>query len=164
MKSSSCVLDALPSMPACSMHASHVIYVVTDLRSSAGLCYLCVFFTWGALCVTKLGSSDGRASSVAVWGFVAAISTLVLVVQAAVQLLFFVGNDAWASDPETKEILELLGCPKALSGLDLFLVSHLSLFQPQHHAPHLVACNVYGEAMHCRIKSHARCSDVVMAA
>ncbi len=103
-------------------------YVITDSVSSAGLCYLCVFFTWGALCVTKLGSSAGRASSLTVWGFVAAISTLVLVVQAAVQLLFFVGNDAWASDPETKEILELLGSPKALSGLDLFLVSRLVLF------------------------------------
>ena len=42
--------------------------------------------------------------------------------QAAVQLLFFIGNDAWASDLRTKEILELVGCPKALSGLDLFLV------------------------------------------
>lgn len=101
-------------------------YASTESVSSAGLCYLCVFFTWGALCVTKLGSIAGRASSLAVWGFVAAISTLVLVVQAAVQLLFFVGNDAWASDPETKEILELLGCPKALSGLDLFLVSRLA--------------------------------------
>lgn len=57
------------------------------------------------------------------WGAVAVISTLVLIVQAAVQLLFFLGNDAWASDSETKEILELVGCPKALNGLDLFLVS-----------------------------------------
>lgn len=93
----------------------------------AGLCYLCVFFTWGALCVTKLGTSAGRASSLAVWGAVAAISTLVLIVQAAVQLLFFIGNDAWASDLRTKEILELVGCPKALSGLDLFLVNTASI-------------------------------------
>ena len=94
----------------------------------AGLCYLCVFFTWGALCVTKLGTSAGRARSLAVWGAVAAISTLLLIVQAAVQLLFFIGNDAWASDLRTKEILELVGCPKALSGLDLFLVN-----TAQHH-------------------------------
>ncbi|CAL8464921.1 g4456 [Coccomyxa elongata] len=103
-----------------------ILLVAFTNPSLTGLCYLCVFFTWGALCVTKLGSSACRASSLAVWGFVAAISTLVLVVQAAVQLLFFVGNDAWASDPETKEILELLGSPKALSGLDLFL----DLFPP----------------------------------
>lgn len=90
--------------------------------ASAGLCFLVAFFTWGAVCVTRLGSSAGRASSMAAWGAVTAMATLVLIMQAGVQLLFLIGNDAWASDAQTKEILELVGCPKALSGLDLFMV------------------------------------------
>jgi hypothetical protein len=44
--------------------------------------------------------------------------------QAGVQVLFLVGNDAWASSDDTKEILQLLGCPKALSMMDVFWVSH----------------------------------------
>lgn len=80
------------------------------------------FFTWGALCAAKIGSPAGRAGSVAVWGAVAAAATAVLAAQALIQALFLVGNDAWASNPQTQEILELLGCPKAQGGLDLLLV------------------------------------------
>ena len=43
--------------------------------------------------------------------------------QAGVQVLFLVGNDAWASSEDTKEILQLLGCPKALSTFGILLVS-----------------------------------------
>ena len=47
--------------------------------------------------------------------------------QAGVQLLFLVGNDAWASSKDTKEILQLLGCPKALSTMDILRVRHAQL-------------------------------------
>ena len=40
------------------------------------------------------------------------------------QVLFLVGNDAWASSDDTKEVLQLLGCPKALSMMDIFWASH----------------------------------------
>lgn len=90
--------------------------------TAAGLCFLAAFFTWGALCAARLSSTAGRAGTVAVWGAVAASAALVLIAQALIQALFFVGNDAWASDPQTQEILELLGCPKAQSRLDVFLV------------------------------------------
>ena len=42
------------------------------------------------------------------------------------QLLFLVGNDAWASSEDTKEILQLLGCPKALSTVDILWVRRAS--------------------------------------
>ena len=42
--------------------------------------------------------------------------------QAGVQVLFLVGNDAWASSDDTKNILQLLGCPKALSTIDILWV------------------------------------------
>ena len=42
--------------------------------------------------------------------------------QAGVQVLFLVGNDAWASSEDTKNILQLLGCPKALSTVDILWV------------------------------------------
>ena len=38
------------------------------------------------------------------------------------QVLFLVGNDAWASSDDTKNILQLLGCPKALSTIDILWV------------------------------------------
>ena len=41
------------------------------------------------------------------------------------QVLFLVGNDAWASSEDTKEILQLLGCPKALSTFDILWVGLL---------------------------------------
>lgn len=42
------------------------------------------------------------------------------------QVLFLVGNDAWASSDDTKEILQLLGCPKARSTMDIVWVSYLA--------------------------------------
>ena len=53
--------------------------------------------------------------------------------QAGVQVLFLVGNDAWASSDDTKEILQLLGCPKALSMMDIFWVSRQIYPDPRHH-------------------------------
>lgn len=50
--------------------------------------------------------------------------------QAGVQLLFLVGNDAWASSEDTKEILQLLGCPKALSTMDVLWVRAYSAGSP----------------------------------
>ena len=47
--------------------------------------------------------------------------------QAGVQVLFLVGNDAWASSDDTKNILQLLGCPKALSTIDILWVKLMPL-------------------------------------
>ena len=60
--------------------------------------------------------------------------------QAGVQLLFLVGNDAWASSEDTKEILQLLGCPKALSTIDILWVRrlcswHMTLTMADHNRP-----------------------------
>jgi hypothetical protein len=88
------------------------------------------FFAWGVVCAAaRPGSPGGRGSGAALWGGVAAAALLVLGVQACVQLLFALGNDAWASDPRTQRILELLGCPKAQGGADLFLARNI-LFAP----------------------------------
>ncbi len=47
----------------------------------AGLCFLLAFFSWGGLCVTQLGTVAGRASSLALWGFVTGLAAVLLVVQ-----------------------------------------------------------------------------------
>ena len=48
---------------------------------NAGLCFLLAFFSWGGLCVTQLGTVAGRASSLALWGFVTGLAAVLLIVQ-----------------------------------------------------------------------------------
>ncbi len=39
------------------------------------------FLAWGGICVTQLGTVAGRASSLALWGFVTGLAAVLLVVQ-----------------------------------------------------------------------------------
>jgi len=42
---------------------------------------LLAFLAWGGICVTQLGTVAGRASSLALWGFVTGLAAVLLVVQ-----------------------------------------------------------------------------------
>ena len=55
-----------------------------SLNAIAGLCFLLAFFSWGGICITQLGTVAGRASSLALWGFVTALSAVLLVFQVLV--------------------------------------------------------------------------------
>ena len=66
--------------------------VAPELWCIAGLCFLLAFFSWGGICITQLGTVAGRASSLALWGFVTALSAVLLVVQVLVTANYLISD------------------------------------------------------------------------
>ena len=108
---SMCAPFSLMSLP--EEHACVLGMCPTLRMCCTGLCFLLAFFSWGGLCVTQLGTVAGRASSLALWGFVTGLAAVLLVVQ--VLFLLCCWDLAFWDEPHTGCADVLLQAPPTCS-------------------------------------------------
>ena len=89
---------------------------------SAGLAFLFLFFAWGLLYIRRHTTSAAIRVGGTVWGALAGGAAALLLGQIILQIIYAAGNAGWATDPNTRQVLQLFGLTKANSAKRIILV------------------------------------------
>lgn len=100
-------------------HCKHITY---DIRLLAGLAFLLLFFAWGLSYIRGHTRSAAVRVGGTIWGALAGGAAALLLGQIILQSIYAAGKAGWATDPDTRRLLQLLGLTKAKNAKQIILV------------------------------------------
>lgn len=106
----------LPAAAAC------VVASLLNQQSLVGLVFLAAWLAWGVYCVPSSRRPQGPLIAKALWGATAGLATLLLALQATLQLAFALGTPGLHTRAVAKA-LDLLGFGEADTWPEFLLVS-----------------------------------------
>ena len=91
-----------------------------------GLVFLLFFFSWALIYIRSHARSVSGKVGQSIWGALVTSAAALLVSQIILQIIYAAGNADWATDPQTKRVLQLLGLSKAHGIKNTILVRTLA--------------------------------------